>query len=97
MNKFLKITAGSLLAAALMVGCNMDNNARDDDNGPIDNAVDRTQEEIDRGGNYMNDRANDVEDDMTRDNDVLDNNDNNNIEENNNGIIDDNNDRDNNR
>ncbi|WP_041061688.1 hypothetical protein [Jeotgalibacillus campisalis] len=80
MNKFLKITAGSLIAAALMVGCNMDDNARDDNTNEsmMDDAVNETNNVLDRETEDM---------DMMEDKDQ--NSLNENIEENDNGIVDD--------
>jgi len=50
--KFLKVTAGSLLAAALMVGCNMNNDVPKNES-LMDDAVNDTENVIDRDRDLM--------------------------------------------
>ncbi|MEW9500817.1 hypothetical protein [Jeotgalibacillus marinus] len=62
MNKVLKVTAGTMVAAALMVGCNMNDEANEslmnEPNRDIEKAVDREN----TINNNMNDRKNEEED-----------------------------------
>ncbi|MDZ5711268.1 hypothetical protein [Jeotgalibacillus haloalkalitolerans] len=87
MNKYIKMTAGSLLAAALMVGCNVDDGMTGDNNdGALENPMN------DNRDNNANDNNNRVDDDWGMDGDR--NNDRNNGNNDNNGMMgDDNNNR----
>ena len=65
MQKLIKITTGSLLAAALMVGCN--NGTPQNNESLMDDAVNDTEDVIERDRDIMDDRN---VDNLDRDNDM---------------------------
>ena len=70
MNKVLKITAGTMMAAALMVGCNMRDEVPQGNESLMNEPTQDTERAVDRedtinDNNNMNDRKN--EDDQMRD------------------------------
>ncbi|WP_227394437.1 hypothetical protein [Jeotgalibacillus aurantiacus] len=81
MNKTLKLTAGAMMAAALMVGCNVNDGVPDNNESMMDNnRVNDVQNDMDNNAGERGDGYNNMGRDnngTNGNNDIIDNNDNN--------------------